>query len=151
MARHVAGGPAARTCASASRNSTFEPEIAAAVAAGNARQLAAADIRAAGALEELRRVAFSDPSGCFDAEGNLLPLADMPPARAAVASVKVVKRKLKAGDWRADEVHEVRFRDTSRSLEQLAKHFGLFVERIEPQVSVDLVGRMQAARLRGKR
>ena len=40
-------------------------------------------------LEELRRIAFSDPAGCFDAAGNLLPLAEMrPEARAAVASVR---------------------------------------------------------------
>jgi hypothetical protein len=88
---------------------------------------------------------------CFDATGNLLPLADMPAeTRAAVASVRVVKRHLTSGDGRADEVHEIRFWDKMRALEDLAKHFGLLAERIEHIGSVDLVHRLQAARLRGK-
>jgi hypothetical protein len=37
-----------------------------------------------------------------------------------------------------------------RALEDLAKHFGLLAERIEHIGSVDLVHRLQAARLRGK-
>lgn len=76
----------------------------------------------------------------------------MPPeARTAVASVKVVKRNVTSDDGRVAEVHEVRFWDKLRALEGLAKHFGLLVERVEVSGSVDLVGRLQAARLRGKR
>jgi hypothetical protein len=37
-----------------------------------------------------------------------------------------------------------------RALEALAKHFGLLVERVEVSGTVDLVGRLQAARLRGR-
>ena len=48
-----------------------------------------------------------------------------------------------------DEVHEVRFWDKVRALEDLAKHFGLFVEKVEHTGSVDLVHRLQAARRRG--
>ena len=99
----------------------------------------------------MRRIAFSDLAGCFDAAGNLLPIAAMPAeTRTAVASVRVVTRNLTSGDDRVDEVHEVRFWDKLRALEALAKHFGLLVERIEHQVSVDWAQRLQAARLRGK-
>jgi hypothetical protein len=67
------------------------PDVQQAVQAGEAAQLQAADLSATRTLDELRRIAFADLAGCFDAAGNLLPLADMSPeARAAVASVKVV-------------------------------------------------------------
>jgi phage terminase small subunit len=126
------------------------PDVQQAVQAGEAAQLQAADLSATRTLDELRRIAFADLAGCFDAAGNLLPLADMSPeARAAVASVKVVKRSADDDD-RLDEVHEVKFWDKVRALEQLAKHFGLLVERIEHTGSVDLVHRLQAARQRGK-
>jgi hypothetical protein len=62
----------------------------------------------------------------------------------------VVRRNLTSGDGRVEEVHEVRFWDKLRALEALAKHFGLLVERVEHTHTVDLVGRLQAARLRGK-
>jgi hypothetical protein len=104
---------------------------------GKAAQLQAVDLSATRTLEELQRIAFFDPAGCFDAAGNLLPLAEMPPdVRAAVASVKVVKRNLTEGDARVDEVYEVTFCDKVRALEQLAEHFGLLVERVEHQGSV---------------
>jgi len=57
---------------------------------------------------------------------------------------------LTPGEGRVDEVHEVRFWDKVRALEDLAKHVGLLVEKVEYQGRVDLVGRLQAARLRGK-
>ena len=73
-----------------------------------------------------------------------------PEARAAVASVTVVRRDLTSGDGSVDEIHQVRFWDKLRALEALAKHFGLLVEKVEHQGSVDLVGRLLAARLCGK-
>jgi hypothetical protein len=64
----------------------------------------------------------------------------MPPeTRAAVASVRVVKRHLTSGDWRVDETHEVRLCDKVRALEDLEKHFGLLVEKVEHTGGVDLV------------
>lgn len=93
---------------------------------------------------------FSDSAGCSDA-GNLLrlPACRRPRARA-FAPVKVVKRNFTSGDERVDDIHEVSFWDKVRALEQLAKHFGLLFERIEVQHNVELVPRVQAARLRGE-
>jgi hypothetical protein len=75
----------------------------------------------------------------------------MPPdKRTAVASVKVVKRKARRamGRWTRStrSGSGIRF---SR-WEDLAKNFGLLVERVEHTGAVDLVHRLQAARLRGK-
>jgi hypothetical protein len=109
----------------------------AAIRNGKAEQPKAADGSAIRALEELQRIAFFDPAACFNAAGNLLPLADMPPeTRTAVASVKVVKRNPTSGESRDDEIHEVRFWDKVRALEQLAEHFALLLEEVDHQGSV---------------
>jgi hypothetical protein len=113
--------------------------------------LNAADLSPTRALEELRRIAFSALAGCFDATGTLLPIAAIPAeTRTAVASVKVVKRNLTSRDGRLDEVHAVRFWDKVRALEVLAKHLRAARAERRNAGSVDLVQRLQAARLRGK-
>jgi phage terminase small subunit len=107
-------------------------------------------LSAARTLEELRRIAFADPRKAI-AGGNLLPLEQFSDELAsAIASVKIIKRNLTSGDGQVDEIHEVKFWDKVRAIEQLAKHFCLLVERIEHTGSVDLVHRLQAARRRGK-
>src|SRR5512134_3713063 len=90
--------------------------------AGTARLLQAAGLSEERTLEDRRRIAFYDPAGCFDAAGNLLPIAEMPPEiRTAVASVKVVKCDVTPGEGSADEIREVRFCDKVRALESLAE------------------------------
>lgn len=130
-------------------------EIQAAVQAGKARQLAAADLSAQRVLEELRRLAFSNIAYCFDPAGNLLPIQALPAeVRSAVASVKVITRNLTTGDGVVDTIHELKFWDKPRNLEMLARHFGLIKERVEHRGSVEVVdilkGRVARAKTRGK-
>ena len=47
-------------------------------------------------LEEARKIAFSDIADIFDAEGNLLPIQQIPPAtRVAIAGIEVLYEKSK--------------------------------------------------------
>ena len=128
-----------------------KPEIAAAISAGTARLLQAADLSAQRTLEELRRLAFSDIGQCFDAQGNLLPMAAMSPeARACLASVKVVTRHAPAADGSVITVADVKLWDKIRALELVATYLGLLKKQIEHFGGIDLVARLQAARLRGR-
>lgn len=54
--------------------------------------------------------------------------ADMGPA---LSSFDVVKRNLTTGDGKTDEVFRILLADKVRSLEMLAKHFGLLVDRVD--------------------
>jgi phage terminase small subunit len=109
-------------------------QVAALVAAKTAKQLEKADLTAARVLEELRRLGFSDLGTAFTADGGLMKLTDMPAEmRAAVASVKVAKKNLTAGDGKTEDVVEVRLWDKTRALESLAKHFGLLKETLDHQ------------------
>lgn len=117
-----------------------KPEIAAAIAAKQAKRLDSANLTAARVLEEIRRLAFSDVRGLFDETGNLRPIKDLTDAQAAaIASIEVVKKNIVAGDGKVDEVYKVKTWDKTRTLEMLAKHFALLTERIEHAGGVTII------------
>lgn len=126
--------------------------IAAAIAAGKARQMAAADLTAARVLEELRRVAFANVRDYFDAttgdakHPHQLTIEE----GAALAGFEVLIKNAQAGDGITDTIHKFKLWDKVRSLELLAKHFALLVEKIElKDVGADArVARLVAARKR---
>lgn len=109
-----------------------KPEIAAAVSAGKAKQLASADLTAARTLEELRRLAFSDVRNLFDEGGNLKPLHTLSAEDAAcIAGLEVIIKNAAAGDGVTDKVHKIKIWDKTKTLDSLAKHFGLLTERVD--------------------
>jgi phage terminase small subunit len=120
--------------------------------AGKAKQLDRVELTAARVLEELRRLAFADLRSFFDAAGNLKPIATWTPEQGSqVSSFEIVKKNLVAGDGLIDTVHKFKGWDKVRSLEMLAKHFRLLVERVEVTDASDRVARLQAARTRGNK
>jgi phage terminase small subunit len=125
-------GYSARTADRMGHENLKKPEIAAAVAAGKARQLETAELTAARVLEEIRRLSFSDMRALFDEHGNLRPIQTLTAEQAScIASLEVVKKNLTAGDGQVDTVVKLKVWDKTKSLEMLAKHFALLTERIE--------------------
>ena len=57
----------------------------------------------------------------------------------AVSSFDVVKRNVTSGDGKVDDVFRVRLVDKVRSLEMLAKHFGLLIDRVDHSGAVVFV------------
>ena len=129
-----------------------KPEIAAAIAAGKAAQLVTADLTAARVLEELRRVAFANLRDYWDpATGDVKsPLELTLEQAAALAGFEVLIKNAKAGDGVTDTIHKFKLWDKVHSLEILAKHFALLVEKVEVKsVAADArVARLVAARKR---
>lgn len=116
------------------------PDIADAVAEGKARQLAKAELTAVRVLEELRRLSFSDVRRLFDDDGNLKALHTLTDDESAcIASVEIVKKNLAAGDGQTDTVHKLKVWDKTRSLEMLAKHFGLLIDKMEHSGEVKFI------------
>jgi phage terminase small subunit len=114
-------------------------EIAAAVAAGQAKRLTSADLTATRVLEELRRLAFSDLRGVFDDGGNLKPITEWTDDQgAALASVEVIIKNAKAGDGVVDTIHKIRVWDKTKALDILAKHFGLLKENVEHHGEINI-------------
>ncbi|MDW9473157.1 terminase small subunit [Sinorhizobium meliloti] len=88
-------------------------------------------------LKELTRIGFSDLRRVFDANGRLLrPEEWDDDTAAAVASVEVVTRNI--GDGEVEHVHKIKVWDKNSALEKLAKHLGMFIERVEHSGSMSL-------------
>jgi phage terminase small subunit len=108
-----------------------KPDIAEAIAVGKQEQLKVAGVSAERVLDELRRLAFVDLREFFDAAGNMKPMADMTADQgAALAGMEVIIKNAEAGDGKTDRVHKFKVWDKTRSLEMLAKHFGVLVEQV---------------------
>jgi phage terminase small subunit len=148
-----------RRCGYASKSPDVEaahllvnPRVQAAIAEGKARQMASADLSAARVLEELRRVAFANVRDYFDDNtGDAKHPHQLTVEQgAALAGFEVLIKNAKAGDGITDTIHKFKLWDKVHTLEILAKHFALLVEKIELKtVTADArVARLIAARKR---
>lgn len=106
-----------------------------------------ASISVARVLQEMSRLGLADIRNGFDADGNLLPPQEWSDDFAAsVASIEVVTRtlpssaeeatkeggrKVRRRKAKVEYVHKIRFWDKNSALEKIAKHLGMFVDRIE--------------------
>ena len=91
-----------------------------------ASRLAESELSSARTLREIGRVAYADVGEIFDENGNLLSVKQLPEhVRAAIASVKVVKKNLVTGDGETDDIHEVKLWDKMKALEMAAKYLKL--------------------------
>ena len=125
-------GYSQKTAASIGEELLRKPEISAAVIAGQAKQLARADLTATRVLEEMRRLAFSDVRDLFDAQGNLRPIHTLTPEQSAcIAGLEVIIKNAKAGDGQTDTVHKVKVWDKPKVLDMLGKHFGILTEQVQ--------------------
>ena len=113
--------------------------IAAAVAAGQAKQLGTAELSAARVLEEYRRLAFADTRGFFNEAGNLKAISELTAEQGAqLAGIEVIIKNAKAGDGVTDEIHKIKLWDKTKALDSLAKHFGLLKETVDVQGGLEI-------------
>lgn len=111
-----------------------KPHVAAAVAAGKAKQLDRLEISADRVLAEAMRLAFADLGQAFDEDGKLLPLSEMPEdVRRALSGVELVEMP---GDTGA-QLRKVKLWDKPKSLELLMRHLGLLKDKVELSLSAE--------------
>lgn len=128
----IRAGYSAKTASSIGEELLRKPEIAAAVIAGQAKQLEKADLTATRVLEEMRRLAFSDVRDLFDAQGNLRAIHTLTPEQSAcIAGLEVIIKNAKAGDGQTDTVHKIKVWDKPKVLDMLGKHFGILTEQVQ--------------------
>lgn len=94
-----------------------------------------AEIDLARTLKELVRLGTSDIRKLFDGNGALIPICDLDDdTAAALASVEVVTKRLPANGDEPPEVeyvHKLKFWDKNSALDKIAKHLGMFVDRVD--------------------
>jgi hypothetical protein len=93
-------------------------------------------------LRELASLVHSDLTHYFSPQGNLLTMAELKALpreiRGALASVKIVKRNLAAGDGKVDEVIEIKLWPKVPAVELALRHLGLFEEGVTDAPRVPL-------------
>lgn len=121
--------------------------IADAIAQRRERREILSDVSVARVLKEMARIGFADVRKLFNEDGSLKAFKDMDDdTAAALAAVDVVEM---AGGMKVDTegashvpmyTKKVKLWDKNSALEKIAKHLGLFVERHNVSVSVDIAG-----------
>jgi len=94
------------------------------------------EINARRILLEMLRLATSDMRRCFDEDGNLLPIKELPRDVAACISGFEIVRRHTGEDEPEEYVHKIRTWDKNTALTNLAKHLGLFAPQ-EINVNID--------------
>ncbi len=83
-------------------------------------------------LEEYGHIAFLDIGEAFAPDGSLLPIHEMPESvRRAMAGIEVASLNIdNDGKGEVGKLHKIKLLDKGRALQDLAKHLGMFIERI---------------------
>jgi phage terminase small subunit len=112
-------------------NENIEARVAELIDKGAQR----AEIGIARVLQELGRIGFSDLRTAFTDTGALKSPQDWSDdLAAAISSVEVTTRSLgkdEDGNLEVEHVHKIRLWDKNSALEKIAKHLGMFVEKVE--------------------
>lgn len=128
------------------------PEIAQAVAAGQAKQLESLEMSASNVLALLWAAATLDPKEMFNDEWQLLPLSAMSPmARRTIEGIEVARANLDRTDGKksAEFLYKIKHITKVKALEILAKHFNLLAEVVVVKGDWDkLAARLASARQR---
>lgn len=87
-------------------------------------------------LKELSRIGFSDLRNVFTEGGHLRHPSTWDDATAAaISSIKVITRPAggvdEDGNKEIEHVHEIKLWDKNSALEKLAKHLGMFIDRVD--------------------
>jgi len=143
----IRAGYSPRTARSQAADLLTKPNIAKAIAEAQRKALEKAQATVERTIAEYSRVAYLDPAAFFDACGNLLPITEMPEdARRAIAGIEVTELFEGSGDERAHvgRLHKIRIASKIAALDSLAKHLGMFIERIagaegEPPTQVNVI------------
>lgn len=125
-------------------------DVAEMVRLGQERASTKSDATVSRVMQELSRLGFSDIRKAFDADGNLIPPGQWDDDFAAsVASIEVVTRSLpgqaegeldaqphggalaRKRNAKVEYIHKIKIWDKNSALEKLAKHLGMFIEKIE--------------------
>jgi hypothetical protein len=96
-------------------------------------------------LEEYAHLATLDIGEAFAPDGSLLPIHEMPEhVRRALAGVEVSELMVDGdGKGPVGKLHKLKFYDKRAALADIAKHLGMFIERIGNPDGTPLLGEVR--------
>lgn len=117
----------------------------------NQERIKRTEIDADFVLTEHKRMAMSDVAECFDDNGNLKSITEMPKSiRLAIKSFEVYEEKDRDTGEIIGFTKKVSLWDKNKNLENLGRHLKLYTDKLEHGGNVGLADRIKKARERGK-
>jgi phage terminase small subunit len=108
------------------------------VIAAAQRRLELAQITPDRTLLEIARVAYSDVASFFNPDGTLKKPAELDEdQRACLAGFEASIQNVAAGDGKQDLIHKFKAWDKTKALEMLARHFGMFNDKLDVNVTLN--------------
>lgn len=115
------------------------PEVVAAIEEGNRRLLDEMELKAEDVIEEYTNLAFRDIADCFDYDGNLKKVHDMP---------EKVRRAIKSIQYKNGHIDKIIFESKTEALQGLGRYFKLFTDNVELTGAAGLAEMMMKGRQR---
>lgn len=145
----IRAGYSQKTAYSQGQRLLKHAEVATAIAKGQRRVADKLEITVERIAEELAKIGFSDLRKAFDGNRLLRPDEWPDDAAAAISSIEVVTRPI--GEGEVEYVHKLKLWDKRAALVDLGKHLGMFVERVEHNVSDPLAQLFSEIAAHGRR
>lgn len=119
-----------------------------AIKVGRAHLAARVEITQERVLEEYAKIAFFDPRDVFTDTGAIKPIGEWPPGAAAAISAFDVAEIGDDGDT-IGMIKKLKLIDKKGALDSLARHLGMFRDKVEISVDESLAERLARAKERG--
>lgn len=143
-------GYAKKSAHSIGHENLSKPEIAEAIAKRQGKLSEKAGVTVERVLQEMAKLAFGDTTGVFDESGALkLPSEWTPEQAAAIASVEFTTKSL--GEGEVKHVAKIKQWDKAKALEMLARHLGMFNDKLNITGIDNLSEKLRKGRERAKR
>jgi phage terminase small subunit len=126
------------------------PAVAQAIADATHEVMERAQVSAARVLQELARVALSDPRSLFDESGRLKPVTEWTAEDSACIAGMDIRQSQFPNPVTGvpDLLYKVKLWDKPKTLELLAKHYGMLTDKVEISGDAALIERLATARKR---
>lgn len=108
-----------------------KPNIQAAIQKRRTKLTEKAEISQERVLTEYAKLAFLDPREFFDDNGDLIPIHKLPGEVAAAVSGMDVTTSYDKDNDSVDTLKKIKFTDKKAALDSVAKHLGMFVDKVE--------------------
>ena len=128
----IRAGYSEKTAYSIGHENLSKPEIISALQQRRDEIAKTTDVTPERVLEEYAKIGFSDLRNALTSDGHLIDPHDWDDDfAAAVASVEVVKRAGGDKDEPIEYTHKIKTWDKKGALDSMARHLGMFVDKVE--------------------
>lgn len=141
----IRAGYSKRTANRIGPENLSKPVIAAAIAEARSKLAEKTEITQKRVIEEYAKPAFLDPRKFYDDDGNLIPVHKLPAEVAAALTGMDVSTVVNKDNGTVTTVTKFKFADKKAALDSLAKHLGMFVDRVKHGLNAESLNAILSA------